>query len=87
MRDRSQEKFNDKDDLQPLVAELQKITGFSEDDAYRFQLEMWMYVHGIAVMIATSYLEWDMDMINSVLSDAYLGLKYRFSEKNLDSEK
>jgi hypothetical protein len=41
-----------------------------------------VYVHGIATMIATSYLEWDLDTVSEVLTDAYVGLKYRFSQKN-----
>lgn len=52
----------------------------SEDEAYLFHLEMWLYVHGIATMIATSYLDWDDEFISRVLTDAYMGLKYRYTE-------
>ena len=61
MRDRSRETFDEGDSIKPLIEEIQKQTGLSEEDAYRFHLEMWVYVHGIATMIATSYLEWDLD--------------------------
>ena len=82
MRDRSRETFDEGDSVKPLIEEIQKQTGLSEEDAYRFHLEMWVYVHGIATMIATSYLEWDLDTVSEVLTDAYVGLKYRFSQKN-----
>ena len=81
MRDRSRETFDEGDSIKPLIEEIQKQTGLSEEDAYRFHLEMWVYVHGIATMIATSYLEWDLDTVSEVLTDAYVGLKYRFSQK------
>ena len=80
--DRSRETFDEGDSIKPLIEEIQKQTGLSEEDAYRFHLEMWVYVHGIATMIATSYLEWDLDTVSEVLTDAYVGLKYRFSQKN-----
>ena len=46
-----------------------------------FHLEMWLYVHGIATMIATSYLNWDEAMVSQSLSDAYLGMRSRYMEK------
>lgn len=32
-------------------------------------------------MVATSYLEWSDQLINQFLTDAYLGMRHRFSEK------
>ena len=43
-------------------------------------MEMWIYVHGIATMIATAYLEWDLDFISAALTDAYQGLRLRFGQ-------
>ena len=82
MRDRSREKIDDgSETLKPVVEMIQKQTGLSKEDAFLLQVEMWVYVHGIATMIATSYLEWDMEFISSVLTDAYEGLKSRFIGK------
>ena len=39
--------------------------------AERFHLEMWIFVHGIAVMVATGYLEWDMDFVSDALTHMY----------------
>ena len=82
MRDRSSEQIEDgKHGLKPLIQIIMKNTGLSEQDAYMFHLEMWMYVHGIATMIATSYLEWDWDTISQMLTDGFEGLKARFHGK------
>lgn len=58
-----------------------KNLGISKDEAIIFHLEMWVYVHGIATMIATGYLDWETDMISRTLSDAYLGLVERYKNK------
>ena len=46
-----------------------------------FHLEMWIYVHGIASMAATSFLDWDTELISASLTDVYLGVLARFKEK------
>lgn len=81
MRDRSNEKIEEnKEEIKPLLQLIQQNLGISEDEAYLFHLEMWVYVHGIATMIATSYLDWDDEFISKVITDAYMGLKYRYTE-------
>ena len=47
-------------------------------NAYLFHLEMWIYVHGMATMLATSYLELDEEFISRVLTDGYEGMKARY---------
>ena len=47
-------------------------------------LETWLYVHGIATMIATNYLEWDSEFVSNALTDCYTGLLHRFKTKALD---
>lgn len=79
MRDRTHEPLTDgKEEMRPILALIEQSTGLCPDDAYLFHLEMWLYVHGIAAMIATSYLDWEMDFVSRVLTDAYEGLKARF---------
>lgn len=81
MRDRSNEEINEQnEELKPLIEIIQKNTGLNEKDAFMFHIEAWIYAHGIATMIATSYLEWNMEFINKILTDAYIGLKYRYCE-------
>ena len=83
MRDRSRERIEDgREELRPIIEIIMKNLGISEDEAYILHLEMWLYVHGIATMVATSYLDWDMEFISRSVSDAYSGLKQLYTEKN-----
>ncbi len=82
MRDRTGEALaEDREAVRPQLDMIMAKTGMDEDKAYLFHLEMWLYVHGIATMIATGYLNWDMDFVSKALTDAYLGLTHRFMEK------
>lgn len=82
MRSRPKEQLEDgRDDIKPLIELIQKNTGLNEDEAYLFHLEMWIYVHGIAAMIATDYLDWDIEFISQTLTDVYTGLKHSYKIK------
>lgn len=79
MRDRSHEnKEENKEEIKPLLELIQGGVGLNEDEAYLFHTEMWLYAHGIASAIATSYLEWNEELISKVLTDGYEGLKNRY---------
>ena len=56
-------------------------TGLGKEAAYLFHLETWVYVHGIATMLATGYLEWDDDFASNSLSDCFFGLKEQLKRK------
>ena len=71
----------DWDAIRPILAVIQKNLGVDEDTACLFHLEMWLYVHGIATMLATSYLDWDEEFISKVVTDAYEGLRRRYEEE------
>lgn len=47
-----------------------------------FHLELWAYVHGIAAMFATGYLDLSWELVGKMLSDSYANLKKQWSEKN-----
>ena len=80
MRDRTGEKIEEnREEIRPILNIIMKNLGIREDEAFLFHMESWLYVHGIAPMIATNYLEWDIEFINKALTDAYLGLKYRYT--------
>ncbi|MBO5023622.1 MAG: TetR/AcrR family transcriptional regulator [Clostridia bacterium] len=79
MRDRTDEDQNKRtDDFEEIVSIVQKNLGISREKALIFHLEMWVCVHGIGAMIATSYLEFDKELISQMLSDSYLGLKKHY---------
>lgn len=82
MRNRTGEKIDETTEgIEGLLDILQQNAGLSREDAFLFHLEMWVYVHGIATMIATSYLEWDSRMISRMLTDAYEGMKKRYADR------
>lgn len=82
MRNRANEAISEtSDELEELTTVVQNNTGLSKEDAFRFHLEMWVYVHGIATMIATGYLQWDWDMISRMLTDAYQSMKQYYVKK------
>lgn len=82
MRDRAEALPQPKDEsLDGIIALIRKSTGLSDEDARLFHLEMWVFVHGIAVMTATNYLDWEDESISRALSDAYMGLRSRWCGK------
>ena len=82
MRDRSAEQPPKEAGLSGQLESLvHNSTGFSGARAGLFHLEMWAYVHGVAAMLATGFLELDWPLISQMLTDAYMGLKKRFEEE------
>ena len=86
MRDRTNEEV-EKLNFSPFTEILEKQLGITKEEAELFHLEMWICVHGIASMIATSFLDLDEETISNILSDNFLGLKNRFLEKKNESNK
>lgn len=81
MRDRTDENVNnDYEEVKPIVNIIMKNTGLCEKVAYMIHLEMWIYVHGIATMVATSYLDWKWEDISQMLTNCYEGTRKRYME-------
>ncbi len=81
MRDRQGEIIaEDRESIRPMLNIIMQNLGLDEDRAYMLHLELWIYVHGIAVMIATNYLDWNIEFISNALTDAYRGLITRYTE-------
>ncbi len=87
MRDRTNESSPAEEstfhDVLPLIM---KATGLNREQASLFHFEIWATVHGIAVMVASSYYNADMDLISGTLTDVYQGLLYRFRQKEGSDE-
>ena len=76
MRDRKCENDSEKAELtEQMNTIVHKTTGLEGDDAKLFHLEMWAYVHGIATMFATEYLNLDWELVSKMLTDSYQGLR------------
>ena len=68
----------DTEDIESLV---QRNTGLGQTDAKLFHLEMWAFVHGIATMFATGFLDLDWQLVSKMLTDAYLGLRKQYEKE------
>ncbi len=79
MRDRSGETVPEEmeltDEMEIIV---QENTGLDGLDAKLFHLEMWAYVHGIATMFATGFLNLDWELVSKMLTDSYQGLRKQY---------
>lgn len=80
MRDRSAMEQTQAEDesIEDIIALISRNTGLSREDARLFHLEMWIFVHGIATMIVTGYLDWGEDYVSRAMTDAYEGLRQRW---------
>ena len=86
MRDRSCETSDYlEEDFTDAVYYIHKQLGITYEEATTFHMEMWACVHGIATMIATSYLDLGNEEISDMLTDVFLGLKMRYASKKGDS--
>ena len=61
-----------------MTAMVQNTMGFEKDTATLFHLEMWAYVHGIATMYATKFLDLNEELVSRMLTDMYLGLRKQY---------
>ncbi len=83
MRDRTGEVIdNGREELKPILKIIMESLNVDEDTAFKLHVQEWIYVHGIATMLATSYLELDMDFIGKAMTDIHLGLKWIYLGEN-----
>lgn len=79
MRDRTQEILPETDILNDKMETLvQGNTGLDGAELKLFHLEMWACVHGIATMLATSFIDLDWELISRMLTDTYQGLRKQY---------
>lgn len=77
MCDRSGEDFIPTDDFRASVEIIMNANNLTRERAGLMHLEMWSFVHGIAVMLATSFFTPEWELISDMLSDIYQGLRAR----------
>ena len=78
MRDRDAAERADDSALEPIFNLIAENVGVDITTAKLIHLEMWAFGHGIAAMIVTDYYVPDLELISSMMTDVYLGLKSRF---------
>ena len=83
MRDRTGEPPQEEDSQTMQIIRIIMEQGkMSEQAARRFHGEMWIFVHGIATMMATGYLQPEEETVSAMLTDIYQGqLRYRKEEQ------
>ena len=69
-----------KKDWSNIVGGVASAMSLPEKRAEMFHFEMWMFVHGVAVMLATKNVDIDTETVSTMLSDVYLGLKAKYEE-------
>ena len=68
VRDGTEKIFDD------TVFMLMKNYGLYQDEASKLHMHMWIFVHGIATMLATGYLDWDWQTVSLMVTDVFNGL-------------
>ena len=75
MCDRQGEKLTPTKDFEDAVQLIMNANGVSYEKASLIHFETWACVHGIATMLATSFLSLEENFISDVLTDAYQGIR------------
>ncbi len=66
---------------------ISKQTGMSNEDAKQFHLRMWLYVNGIASLVAYQTVEFNDEEITKLLKDQYVSmLLYEVKKGNVNQE-
>ena len=83
MCDRQGKEFVATEDFDASVEIIMEANGITREMAQLIHLEMWVCVHGIAVMLATSFFSPEWELISRILTDVYFGIR----EKHIREEK
>ena len=78
MRDRSHENVSEMATEFEREADRMTQYGINHDKAISIHTHMWVYVHGIATMYATGYLNWDWDTVSDLLTEMFMGIITRY---------
>ena len=78
MCDRSKEKEREFNEMLFLLTDNNKT---DYETAYKIHMEMWLFGHGIATMLATSYITLDEETISNSMSDVYQGVRLLYDTK------
>lgn len=77
MRDRTGEDLSPTVDFEQSAQMIMKSCGVTIETARLIHLEIWTCVHGIGVMLATSFLPLEWELVSNMLSDVYQGIRAR----------
>ncbi len=84
MRQRASDEMVDEaqDVTENIIQIISESTHLSREKAQLFHAQLWIHIHGIATMLATSYYDWSEKDVNDLVSDCYFALltKYKAEE-------
>lgn len=80
-RDRKEEGVPPRADWTASIELIMQANGFSQEMAERLHMELWVAVHGIATLTATSFLSLDEEQISRMLTDIYQGVRQKLKEE------
>ena len=83
MRNRAGAEFVASPDFEASVEIIMNSNNISREKAELMHFEMWAFVHGIATMLATSYLTLDWERISDMITDIYQGVRSRHMSKEV----
>ena len=69
-------------DFDESVQMIMDSNGISREKAILIHTEMWMFVHGIGTMFATSFLTLEWETVSNMITDIYQGLRVRHMTEN-----
>lgn len=73
----------DKDDeFEHFTGVVRDGLNLSQSKANLFHTEMWIFVHGIATMLATNFCAWSEEQVSTMLNDVFMGIQERFCGTN-----
>jgi hypothetical protein len=81
MRERTNEEIS-ADFCDPIIIErILEANAFTREQAEQLYLSMWIYAHGIATMLVTSFFTLDVEQISEQLSAVYQSMRKHIAEK------
>lgn len=70
-----------------VISTIRRATGYSEAQARDFHSVIWIFTHGLAVMVATRFLPLEDEEISQLLTHQYLATKAYFDQLPPHAEK
>ena len=74
-------------DFETSVDMIMRSNGITREKAELMHLEMWICVHGIGTMLATSFLSLDWELVSNMLTDIYQGVRARHLTEENENER
>ncbi len=68
--------------MELVISTLMERIELSREQAKEFHLNMWVYVHGLAVMAATKYMSFNDEQLSDMLSAQFAAMKGLYEIKN-----